>query len=78
MIWRKRVGVEPTGDRKTCRPPILKIIQCVLTGHENSLPYLILQRLTRTEFFDPIRLIMIIELLRFYHSSFNVQVQPTA
>ncbi len=22
--WRKRVGVEPTGDRKTCRPPVLK------------------------------------------------------
>jgi hypothetical protein len=23
--WRKRVGVEPTGDRITCRPPVLKI-----------------------------------------------------
>src|ERR1700691_890789 len=22
--WRKRVGVEPTGDRETCRPPVLK------------------------------------------------------
>ncbi len=22
--WRKRVGVEPTGDRITCRPPVLK------------------------------------------------------
>jgi len=22
--WRKRVGVEPTGDRVTCRPPVLK------------------------------------------------------
>src|SRR6266480_4237368 len=24
LLWRKRVGVEPTGDRKTCRPPVLK------------------------------------------------------
>jgi hypothetical protein len=24
LFWRKRVGVEPTGDRKTCRPPVLK------------------------------------------------------
>ncbi len=24
ILWRKRVGVEPTGDRKTCRPPVLK------------------------------------------------------
>src|SRR5712692_672454 len=24
FLWRKRVGVEPTGDRKTCRPPVLK------------------------------------------------------
>jgi len=23
-LWRKRVGVEPTGNRKTCRPPVLK------------------------------------------------------
>jgi hypothetical protein len=23
--WRKRVGVEPTGDRVTCRPPVLKL-----------------------------------------------------
>jgi hypothetical protein len=22
--WRKRVGVEPTGDRIACRPPVLK------------------------------------------------------
>jgi len=22
--WRKRVGVEPTSDRKTCHPPVLK------------------------------------------------------
>ncbi len=22
--WRKRVGVEPTGDKRTCRPPVLK------------------------------------------------------
>jgi hypothetical protein len=37
------VEVEPTGDRKTCRPPVLKITQCVLTGYENSLLYLISQ-----------------------------------
>jgi hypothetical protein len=24
FLWRKRVGVEPTGDRKPCRPPVLK------------------------------------------------------
>jgi hypothetical protein len=23
-VWRKRVGVEPTGDRIACRPPVLK------------------------------------------------------
>ncbi len=22
--WRKRVGVEPTGDRIACHPPVLK------------------------------------------------------
>jgi len=35
--WRKRVGVEPTGDRVTCRPPVLKITQCVLMRLENLL-----------------------------------------
>ena len=24
LFWRKRVGVEPTSDRVTCRPPVLK------------------------------------------------------
>jgi hypothetical protein len=24
LFWRKRVGVEPTGNRKTCCPPVLK------------------------------------------------------
>ena len=24
LFWRKRVGVEPTGDRIACRPPVLK------------------------------------------------------
>jgi hypothetical protein len=38
-------GVEPTGDRIACHPPVLKITQCVLIGYENSLLYLILHRL---------------------------------
>ena len=48
--WRKRVGVEPTGDRVTCRPPVLKITWCVLNGCENLLLYLILQPFTRNTF----------------------------
>jgi hypothetical protein len=44
------MGVEPIDDRITCLPPVLKIIQCVLTRDENSLLYLILQPLTRIEF----------------------------
>jgi hypothetical protein len=44
------VGVEPTGDGKIRRPPVLKIIQCVLIGYENALLYLIIQPLTSTEF----------------------------
>ena len=49
-MWRKRVGVEPTGDGVTPRPPVLKITQCVLTGDENSLLYLIRQPFTRNRF----------------------------
>jgi hypothetical protein len=50
-LWRvnglaERVGVEPTGDRKTCRPPVLKITRSVLTRYENSLIYLICQPVT--------------------------------
>jgi len=41
------VGVEPTGDRITCHPPVLKITWGVLTGYENSLLYLIRQPLAR-------------------------------
>ena len=48
--WRKRVGVEPTGDGVTRRPPVLKITWWVPTGYENSLLYLILQPLTSIEF----------------------------
>jgi hypothetical protein len=40
--WRKRVGVEPTGDRKTCRPPVLKT--GTITG-PHALPYLIINKL---------------------------------
>ena len=53
------MGVEPTGDRKTYRPPVLKITTSVLTGFENFLSYLILQLHTSTAFcsvlveFDP-------------------------
>jgi hypothetical protein len=48
--WRKRVGVEPTDDGVTRRPPVLKITMSVPTGYENSLLYLILQPLTKNSF----------------------------
>jgi hypothetical protein len=44
------VGVEPTGDRIACHPPVLKITYGVLIGYENSLLYLILQPFTRDTF----------------------------
>ena len=44
--WRKRVGVEPTGDGVTRHPPVLKNTSGVLIGYENFLLYLILQPLT--------------------------------
>ncbi len=48
--WRKRVRVERTGDRDSCRPPVLKITQGVLIRSENSLFYLIRQPLPRFVF----------------------------
>ena len=44
--WRKRVGVEPTGDGVTRHPPVLKNISGVLIGYENFILYLISQPLT--------------------------------
>jgi len=44
------MGVEPTDDRDTRHPPVLKITYHVLTGYENSLLYLILQGLSRATF----------------------------
>ena len=40
------MGVEPTGDGVTRRPPVLKNTRSVLIGYENFLLYLILQPLT--------------------------------
>jgi hypothetical protein len=40
--WRKRVGVEPTGDGVTRHPPVLKNTRGVLIGYENFRLYLIL------------------------------------
>ena len=48
--WRKRVGVEPTGDGVTRHPPVLKNTSGVLIGYENFLLYLILQPLTSRTF----------------------------
>jgi len=36
--WRKRVGVEPTGDTARCRPPVLKT--GTITG-PHALPFLL-------------------------------------
>jgi len=69
--WRKRVGVEPAGDRKTCRPPVLKITRDVLMGYESFLFYMISQPLTRRGILigsDGSRPVLNIELSRFYHS----------
>jgi hypothetical protein len=49
-IWRKRVGVEPTGDTARCHPPVLKTTGDVLIRYENFLLYMILQPLTKTVF----------------------------
>jgi hypothetical protein len=42
------VGVEPTDDGISRRPPVLKITRDVLIRYENSLLYLILQPFTKS------------------------------
>jgi hypothetical protein len=50
-LWDKNGGSEwESNPPATCRPAVLKITRSVLIGYENSLLYLILQPLTRTEF----------------------------
>jgi hypothetical protein len=72
------VGVEPTGDRKTCRPPVLKITQPVLTGYENSLLYRFVNRLPemRSDPFCPTLTHLNMEVSRFYQSSFRSRRSP--
>ena len=64
------MGVEPTGDRIACRPPVLKITQSVLSGYEDYLFYSTLQRLLRFSVLthsERTSMVMSMDLSRFYH-----------